>query len=256
MRFEKRNRLREFLFAESHFVRSYRRKMMEQEKHYRHELKYAISYGEYEAMRKRLKLIMKSDPHTGPDGTYLIRSVYFDNVDDKALREKEDGVSRREKFRIRYYNDDLSFITLEKKMKIDNLCLKYDAPITEEQCRKILNGDIGFMKDHPQETVRELYAKMRYQGLKPKVLVSYLREPYIYQAGNVRVTFDSQIRTGLYNREFLSPVSDISATDKPQDMMLEVKYDAFLPEIIQKIIQVKGLRQQAYSKYGACRKYG
>ena len=230
---------------------------MEQEKHYRHEMKYAIPRADYDAMRRRLRLIMTSDPHVSAEGTYRIRSVYFDNSEDKALREKVDGIGKREKFRIRYYNDDFSFITLEKKMKIDSLCLKYDAPITEDECRKLLDGNLDWMKTHEQELVRELYAKMQYQRLIPRVLVSYLREPYIYAAGNVRVTFDSEIRTSLYCREFLTKqVSDISATDTPQDMILEVKYDAFLPEIIQNMIQVPGIRQQAFSKYGACRRFG
>lgn len=230
---------------------------MEQEKHYRHELKYAIPYGDYLAMRGRLRGIMRVDPHASAQGKYQIRSVYFDNSDDKALREKTDGVAKREKFRIRYYNDDFSFITLEKKMKIDNLCLKYDATISEEECRRILAGDLAWMREHPQELVRELYAKMNYQRLRPRVLVSYMREPYIYAPGNVRVTFDSAIRTTLFQREFLTKqVSDISATDTPRDMILEVKYDAFLPEIIQDLIQVPALRQQAFSKYGACRRFG
>ena len=230
---------------------------MEQAKHYRHELKYSIPYADYVAMRKRLQLIMKTDPHTNADGVYRIRSIYFDNSEDKALKEKTDGIAKREKFRIRYYNVDFSFITLEKKMKIDNLCLKYDAPITEDECRRLLAGDLYWMKDSSQELVKELYAKMIYQRIKPRVLVSYLREPYIYKPGNVRVTFDSEIRTTLFQREFLTEkVSDISATDAPGDMILEVKFDAFLPEIIQDIIQVKGVRQQAFSKYGACRRFG
>ena len=227
------------------------------EKHYRHELKYEIPYSEYVAMRNRLKRIMTSDPHTDENGLYQIRSIYFDNSDDKALREKIDGIRKREKFRIRYYNDDISFITLEKKMKINDLCLKYDALISEEECRRILNGDTAFMKEHSHELVRELYAKMIYQRLKPRVLVSYVREPYIFKPGNVRVTFDSRIRTTLYNQEFLTEqVSDISATDTPQDMILEVKYDAFLPEIIRDLIQVNNIRQQAFSKYGVCRRFG
>ena len=129
-----------------------------EEKHYRHELKYAIPYADYLVMSKRLKVIMKKDPHASEDGLYRIRSIYFDNIDDKALREKIDGIARREKFRICYYNDDLSFITLEKKMKINDLCLKYDTQISEEECRKILNGDYEWMKDHPEELVREFYA--------------------------------------------------------------------------------------------------
>ena len=177
---------------------------MTQDRQYRHELKYKISYPDYLAMRSRLRPVMKADPHAAAGGRYLVRSIYFDNLNDKALREKIDGVAKREKFRIRYYNDDLSYIVLEKKMKIGSLCLKYSAPITEEECRKILNGgrisvtnggrgsvtsgDLAFMKEHPQELVRELYAKMTYQQLRPRVLVSYTREPFIYPAGNVRVT--------------------------------------------------------------------
>ena len=230
---------------------------MEQKNNYRHELKYTIIRSEYLAMRGRLKAIMQTDPHVDSTGHYQIRSIYFDNCDDKALREKIDGIGKREKFRIRYYNDDFSFITLEKKMKINDLCLKFDAVITEEECRKILSGDTTFMREHPQELVRELYAKMKYQGLRPRVLVSYVREPYIYKAGNVRITFDSQIRTSLFHREFLTEtISDISATDTPQDMLLEVKYGAFIPEVIQDIIQIRGIRQQAFSKYGVCRRFG
>lgn len=230
---------------------------MQQENHYRHELKYSIPYSEYLAIRGRLKMVMEKDPHANEAGLYQIRSIYFDNCDDKALREKIDGIEKREKFRIRYYNDDFSFITLEKKMKLNNLCLKCDALITKDECLKILSGDIDFMKDHREELVRELYAKMRYQRLKPRILVSYVREPYIYKAGNVRVTFDSAIRTSLYSQNFLTEdVTDISATDTPSDMILEVKYDAFLPEVIKSLIQIKGARQQAFSKYGACRRYG
>ena len=230
---------------------------MEQEKRYRHELKYAVPYSDYLALRSRLRPIMRADPHTGADGLYQIRSIYFDNTDDKALREKIDGIGKREKFRIRYYNDDFSFITLEKKMKIDSLCLKYDTVITEAECRKILDGDLAWMKAHNDPLLRELYAKIQYQRLQPRVLVSYVREPYVYVPGNVRVTFDSNIRTTLFHREFLTKKTrDISATDTPQDRILEIKYDAFLPRIIQDLIQIPDIRQQAFSKYGACRRFG
>ena len=230
---------------------------MEQKKPYRHELKYMIPYADYLALRGRLRRIMKVDPHVSADGSYRVRSIYFDNSEDKALREKINGVRKREKFRIRYYNDDFSLITLEKKIKNNGLCLKYGASVKEEECRRLFNGDFFWMRDHPQELVRELYAKMRYQRLRPRVLVSYLREPYLYPAGNVRITFDSDIRTSLFHRSFLTgQVCDISATDTPRDRILEIKYDAFLPEIIQDLIQTPGIRQQAFSKYGISRRFG
>jgi len=229
---------------------------MEQTVHYRHELKFEISYPEYLAMRSRLKLIMQMDPHVDTGGHYKISSIYFDNCDDKALREKVDGINKREKFRIRYYNNDFSFITLEKKMKIDNLCAKFDARITKEELDKILIGDIEWMRHSDNELIKEFYAKLRYQRLKPRSLVSYLREPYIYKAGNVRVTFDSEIRTTLF-KEVTDPSNaiDISATDIPTYMLVEVKYDAFLPDVIKDIVQLNG-RQQAFSKYGISRRFG
>ena len=225
--------------------------------HYRHELKYAVSFADYLALAQRIKPVMQPDPHAGADGRYTIRSIYFDNYRDKALREKIDGVQRREKFRIRYYNDDLSFITLEKKIKHTDLCQKVDAPLGEADFRRILQSPGAWMLEHPDGLVRELYCKMKTQQLSPRVLVSYVREPYVYAAGNVRVTFDSHIRTSLFARDFASgALPDIQATDTPGDMILEVKYDAFLPDIIRCLLQSRTLRAQAFSKYGACRRFG
>ncbi len=224
--------------------------------HYRHELKYGIDYAQYLPIRQRIRSIMAPDGHVGADGRYRIRSIYFDNLKDKALREKIDGVAKREKFRIRYYNDDFSYITLEKKIKDGNLCLKIDAPLTKKEYDALLAGECLWMTCHPSPLVRELYAKMKYQLLRPRVMVSYLREPYIYRAGNVRITFDSDIRTSLYHQNFLDERHDICAADVPQTMILEVKYDNFLPDVIAHLIQMDGVRQQAFSKYAVCRRFG
>lgn len=224
---------------------------------WRHELKYPISESAYRAMRLRLRTVMQPDPHVGPDGTYAIHSIYFDNYRDKALREKVDGVQQREKFRIRWYNDTLSGLTLEKKCKHNALCRKLDAPLLESELRGILSGGGAWMLEHPEPLVRELYCKMKTQQLRARVLVSYVREPYVYAPGNVRVTFDSAIRTSLFHTDFThSDIPDISATDQPGERLLEVKYDEFLPQIIAMLLQTGTLRQTAFSKYGACRRFG
>ena len=223
---------------------------------YRHELKHEINYMDMLTIRQRLRAFASFDPHA-PDGHYHIRSLYFDNLSDKALKEKIDGVNCREKFRIRYYNDDTSYINLEKKSKLNSLGTKYSARLSAEQSQAIVDGDTDWMKDSFDPLIIELYLKMTYQGLKPKTIVDYEREPYIFGPGNVRVTFDSHIRTSMYAKDFLpGEVRDISATDTPQDMILEVKYDAFMPEIIRELIRTGNIRQQAFSKYGACRRYG
>ena len=224
---------------------------------YRHELKYVIGPPEYYVLRSRLAPVMSRDRHVSADGSYLIRSIYFDNIEDKALREKLCGVPLREKFRIRCYNDDLGFLILEKKIKHNELCMKIDAQITVEECREILARNTSLMLKHPSGLVRELGCKMNYQQLRPRVLVSYRREPFVYAPGNVRVTFDSQLRSTLWHGSFLDEkVYDISALDSPGEIILEVKYDAFLPDTIACLLQTGLARQQAFSKYGACRRFG
>lgn len=223
---------------------------------YRHELKYQITGAERLALRQRLSRVMRHDAHAGENGLYTVRSIYFDNYRDRALREKIDGVQRREKFRIRWYNDDLSFITLEKKSKYNDLCRKEDAALSQQELLRLLRGETEWMLAHPSATVRELYCKMKLQQLRPRVLVSYVREPFVFAPGNVRVTFDSQIRTSLFSRDLLCPETDIRAEEETDGCVLEVKYDAFLPDVIAELLQMRSLRQQAFSKYGACRRFG
>lgn len=230
---------------------------MQNEGTYRHEMKYKISAADYMVIRHMLQPVMKTDRHAGEDGRYTVRSIYFDNADDQALREKRNGVARREKFRIRYYNDEFSFFMLEKKVKWNNLCMKTGAGLTQEECRKLLSGDTQWMPGHPCGLVRELYQKRNICQLRPRVLVSYEREAYVYAVGNVRVTLDSKIRSTLFHCRFLEEtVADISVSDGPDDVILEVKFDAFLPDVIRSLLQTGDIRQQAYSKYGACRRFG
>ena len=225
------------------------------EKHYRHEWKHEITWSDLIAIRQRLRAVAQPDPHA-IDGKYLIRSLYFDNLQDKALREKVDGVNRREKFRIRYYNGDLSLIHLEKKSKINGLGTKYSAALTAEEAQSIVHGDLTWMKDAADRPlVQELWVKMRDQGLRPKTIVDYTREPFIYRPGNVRVTFDYSIRTGLGCTDFLRwDCPTIPAGDAP--IILEVKWDAYLPDVIRDCVQTPGRRVGAFSKYAQCRIYG
>ena len=221
---------------------------------YRHEWKHVINYADMLVLRARPRAVARPDPHA-EDGRYFIRSLYFDTPDDKALREKIDGVNMREKFRIRYYNSDLSLIHLEKKSKRNGLGTKYSAELTEAEVQKILDGDIDFLMESDQSLLQELYVKMRYQGLRPRTIVDYMREPFIYDAGNVRVTLDYDLRTSLHCEHFLEPdCVTIPAGGAP--IILEVKWDEFLPSIIRDAVQLPGRRESAFSKYAQCRVYG
>ena len=222
---------------------------------YRHEWKHEISRADLFAIRQRLRAVAETDPHA-VDGKYQIRSLYFDNLYDKALREKVDGVNLREKFRIRCYNGDTSFLVLEKKSKINGLGTKFSARLTAGEAQRIVDGDVDWMAEAADRpVVQELYCKMRSQGLRPTTIVDYTREPYIYRPGNVRVTFDYDIRTGLRRTDFLNPdCPTIPAGNAP--ILLEVKWESFLPSVIRDAVQTPGRRVTAFSKYAQCRIYG
>ena len=221
---------------------------------YRHEWKHEINYADMLTLRTRLSAVMKRDEHA-IDSAYQIRSLYFDTLSDKALREKIDGVNIREKFRIRYYNGDTSFIVLEKKSKINGLCAKESCRITKEEAQKIVDGDLGWMPESGRPLCQELYSKMLSQGLKPKTIVDYTREPFVFAPGNVRVTIDYNIRTGAFRTDFLNPKTiTLPAGESP--IILEVKWDEYLPDIIKDAVTIPGRRVAAFSKYEQCRIYG
>ncbi len=221
---------------------------------YRHEWKHLISYSDLLEIRMRMRAVARPDPHAA-DGKYHIRSLYFDNGRDKALREKIDGVNRREKFRIRYYNLDPSLIKLEKKSRQNGLGTKFSAGLTASEAQRIVEGDTEWMRESDSSLIQELFFKMRNQGLAPKTIVDYTREPFVYGPGNVRVTLDYDIRTGLACTDFLDP-DCITVPAGERSMLLEVKWDDFLPDIIRDAVQLRDTRVTAFSKYAQCRIYG
>lgn len=223
---------------------------------YRHEYKHAINLLDYHTLRQRVKAVARLDPNANADGRYHIRSLYFDNDDDRALREKLNGLPQREKFRIRLYNGSAACIRLEKKSKLGGLCNKQSVLLTDTQTQQILAGDIGWMRDSPEALIVEFYGKMRYLRLKPRTIVDYWREAYIYPYGNVRVTFDSEIRTGLYSTSLFERDLPTLSVSEPGTLLLEVKYDNYLPDLMRDLIQTNIRRASAFSKYAACRVYG
>ncbi|NLK75327.1 MAG: polyphosphate polymerase domain-containing protein [Clostridiales bacterium] len=217
----------------------------------RHELKHYINYADILELRARLPFIAKLDINATDGLGYRVRSLYFDNYEDKALKEKIDGVNEREKFRIRLYNDNLSFIKLEKKSKKNGLCFKESAILTKEECRKLISGKLDVLKENGNPLCMELYAKMQFQQLRPKNIVDYMREAYTYPMGNVRITLDYDIRTSYNIHDFLEanpitvPILGV--------YILEVKYDNYLPEIIRGMVALSSRRSTAFSKYATTR---
>ena len=222
---------------------------------YRHELKYCINYSDYLILKTRLKATLKIDKNVNENGEYVIRSLYFDNFYDKALKEKVEGANNREKYRIRIYNNDYSWIRLEKKTKTNHLTNKQWTNLSVEQTKRIIDGEYEWMAKSEDSLILELYTRIKAQVLKPKTIVEYIREPFIYLPGNVRITLDRNIRTSISNIDLLDKGLPLIGTGI-NNIILEVKYDNYLPEIIRKLVNTGGRRNEAFSKYGVSRIYG
>ncbi len=220
----------------------------------RHELKYRINSQDDRILTSRLRELFSHDEYAGSHGSYRVSSIYFDTPYDKALRQKAEGINFREKFRIRYYGDDHSFIRLEKKFKMNGKCGKHGVSLTYGEAEKILEGDIDHLlhKSHP--LLIEFYSKMRGQLLAPKTIVVYDREAFVYHPGNVRITIDRDLRTGMNSVDFFNtgrPRTSVGAGES----VLEIKYDEYLPELVKIAVQIPCGHITAYSKYAVCRRY-
>lgn len=222
---------------------------------YRNELKYVVSVQQMAVLRSRARFLMALDEHAGGSGKYNIRSVYFDDYRNNCYFENEDGTSPREKFRIRIYNAGAEEIHLEEKRKEGGKTHKDSCLLSIGQCNAFLEGR-GLRDDSGYPPVlRKFSLKYRSELYRPKVIVEYEREPYVYEDGNVRVTFDTFIRSSNRTEAFFEKNMYARSVMPAGFHLLEVKYDEFLPDILYNGLQMDNLQQETFSKYYLCRRY-
>lgn len=215
---------------------------------FRHELKYLINYGDAELIRQRLKTVLKSDSHA-QNGSYNIRSLYFDDYWNSAYADKLNGVNNRKKYRIRLYDLKDDFIRLECKIKSGSYISKLNAPLTISETERIVKGDFEFLLKKENSLCKQFYYECTSKFMRPKVYVDYEREAYVMEEGDVRITFDSDVR-GAY------PAFAITESDipfhyvlEPGKLIMEVKFTEFLPKLVKDILPARALELSAVSKY-------
>ena len=221
----------------------------------RHELKYLITPAELSFLRGVLKPITQFDPNGDENNEYIIRSLYFDTINDDALMEKIAGVGNRKKYRIRIYNFSDRVIKLECKSKYGDLISKQSVSIPRDLAEQLIAGDPEGLQRMRHPLLHDVYREMRTRLLRPAVIVDYVREAYLHPAQEVRITFDKQLRTGLYSTDIFNPsLPTYPVFDDPVEV-LEVKYDEFLPAHLQTVLSGITAQRSAVSKYTWCRRY-
>lgn len=222
---------------------------------YRHEIKYKISKEIAEILKQRLSLIMDIDSNSAQsDNTYLIRSLYFDDTEATAYYEKLDGIEFRKKYRIRIYNYDDSFIRLECKYKHDNMTSKDQIKIDKKTCQNIIKGKININDKTINDfgPLKNFLIDMKTKKLVPSVIVDYKRLAYTYPVSDVRITFDSKIKSGLYNYNLFDKEHNDYSVISDDEVILEVKFNEVLPEAIAIILSTVSMNREAFSKFAYC----
>ena len=222
---------------------------MENDTAFRHELKYLINRRDMDSCISRISRFAGFDEHASGDG-YLVRSMYYDDMDCSAYEDKENGVRGRYKFRIRMYDMDDSFICLEKKIKEGSFVRKESAVLSTEEYDMIRCGKTDHLLGRKEPAANDFAATSRINRLHPEVIVDYHRIPFVYEHGTVRITFDTDIKAVNSNDIMRkdAPAYNVLPTDV---LIMEVKYTEFLPEIFTAILPIEGCRL-ASSKYVMC----
>ena len=224
---------------------------------YRHEYKYPISRMQMTLEEAKLSAVAGKDKNAGEQGYYNIRSLYFDDYYDSCYMDNVNGTDNREKYRIRIYNHSAKNIKLEMKKKVRGKTQKLSCAITEEQCRLLMKGMIPDDIGPKQQVLHKLAYLMAVRLMGPKIIVDYDRVPYVYRIedANVRVTFDMNLTSSENIEDFLEERIDGRGIFAVDELLMEVKYDDFLPDEISSILQLEGLQASTFSKYYLCRKF-
>ncbi len=223
----------------------------------RHELKYFINEAQYFVLSGILDQVLDRDPNGDEYNEYHIRSLYFDTVYNTAYYDKIDGDANRDKYRIRIYNFSDRIIKLECKTKVGSLISKRSQTIPRLLCEQLMAGDPTGLETTRSGLLNDVFREMTVNLLRPVVIVDYVREAYLHPAEEVRITFDKQLRTGLWSRDLFNPDLPTIPPFDNNEIILEVKYNRILPTYIRDILNTycSGACISAISKYTWCRRF-
>lgn len=196
---------------------------------------------------------MRMDENSVDMDGYGIRSLYFDGPHDHSLYDKNNGIFKRDKYRIRIYNGSDNKITVERKSKFGEYVNKEAAVLTRAEYDSILAGDYECLSKKEDLLLREFYSALVHRAFRPIVIVDYVREAYVYEPGNVRITFDKRLAAGVNTFDVFDPNLVLEEALYAPRTIMEIKYDAFLPANIRQLLQPDKLVRSAISKYVICR---
>lgn len=223
-------------------------------KKYRHELKFILNESQVNLLKMNLSLLMDIDSNSkNEDNSYFIRSLYFDDIYNTSYYEKIDGLEVRSKYRIRIYNFDESFIRLERKEKNRDLTHKEQYQITKKEYNNIINDRFDLLDTTKSKLLEDFVLLEKLHKIKPDVIVDYKRTAYTYPVEDIRITFDEDIRSGKFNYDLFDKDMITYNVLKPNEVVLEVKFNNYIPKFIAQVIMTIPSIRLSVSKFALCK---
>ena len=214
----------------------------------REEKKFLINIADFRRTSTRLERVMAQDPHNGVNG-YMIRSLYFDTPYDTDFFEKQAGIELRRKIRLRCYDPKADFAMLEMKQKQGSRQLKRSLRVSREDAVRLIKGDYEVLLRYAEPFAAEIYGFMKTRVYVPRTIVEYHRKAFIAKENRIRVTFDSRIVSTESCFDLFSEHLNMNPVMDPYDVVLEVKFNGFLLNYIQSMINCIDKSELSVSKY-------
>ena len=144
-----------------------------------------------------------------------VRSIYLDTPTLSDYYDSISGISRRQKTRLRWYNNASDKLVLEKKEKRNHLSNKSTVGL-ENPCHTVprLKSDLLALAEYNYPHLSKITA----DSYHPILEVSYLRNYFELRHG-IRMTIDTDIR---YRK--LYPLVSERRVSSPVDYLVEFKY--------------------------------
>lgn len=215
---------------------------------FRSEHKFICTQGQLEIIKARLSPMLRQDANQN-GACYRIRSLYFDDADDTAFFGNDAGTDARRKFRLRVYENTRDGARLEIKHKLRGGTKKDSCFVSAALCESLLRGEAPAWREDLAQPLKELFQEMRLGGLTPKIIVEYERSAFVCAAGNVRVTLDRNIAYSCETTRFLEDSIPLVPVLPAGLNLLEVKYDAFIPDYILQLLETGDLTRTTFSKF-------
>jgi len=216
---------------------------------YRHELKYFISFSSHKILSELFRSTMSPDPNGNENNEYWIRSLYFDSIENDDFYDKQSGVKTRKKIRLRIYDVNQQWVKLEIKNKDEQYMLKETASLNHEEARALIAGDREFLLNPDNRTMNKVYYFMTRDIYRPVVIVDYEREAYVGPVQDIRITFDKNIRASMVDFDMFNPRLNMEPVFEEPTMVVEIKFNRFMPGWLKDILSAFHSERYAISKY-------